>query len=132
MDEFARIRLAHRDGLSNRKIARTYGHSRHTVHKILDESTPKPYTLRRPRSNAFLAPPVCRISYRIVGRRSKLPRSSGSKSASEKQDSTGSSMASQCCRPNFGSNLVFICAVVVGSLAVIACASIRRRRPSDS
>ena len=54
VDEYARIRLAHRDGMSIRKIARTFGHSRHTVRKVLNESIPKPYTLRRPRSGRKL------------------------------------------------------------------------------
>jgi transposase len=61
VDEYARIRLAHRDGMSIRKIARTYGHSRHTVRKVLDESIPKPYTLRRPRPGRKLGDDLRRV-----------------------------------------------------------------------
>ena len=54
VDESARIRLAHRDGMSVRELARTYGHSRHTIRKVLCEATPKGYTLSAPRSKRKL------------------------------------------------------------------------------
>ena len=49
VEEYARIRLAHRDGMSIRALARKFGHSRHTIRKVLNESAPRPYTLREPR-----------------------------------------------------------------------------------
>ena len=49
VEDYARIRLAHRDGMSIRAIARKFGHSRHTIRKLLNEATPKPYTLTAPR-----------------------------------------------------------------------------------
>jgi transposase len=49
VEHYARIRLAHRDGMSIRQIARTFGHSRQKIRQVLDESAPKPYTLARPR-----------------------------------------------------------------------------------
>src|SRR5438128_3387286 len=52
MDEYARIRLAHRDGMSIRAIARTFHHSRHKVRQILDNAEPRPYT----RSQVAAAP----------------------------------------------------------------------------
>ena len=41
VDEYARIRLAHRDGMSIRAIARTFHHSRHKVRQILDNAEPR-------------------------------------------------------------------------------------------
>ena len=52
VDEYARIRLAHRDGMSIRAIARTFHHSRHKVRQILDNAEPRPYT----RSQVAAAP----------------------------------------------------------------------------
>lgn len=49
VDDYARIRLAHRDGMSIRQIARTFGHSRQKIRQVLNEPVPKPYTLARPR-----------------------------------------------------------------------------------
>ena len=54
VDAYARIRLAHRDGMSIRAIARTFGHSRHKIRQVLKESEPKPYTLNQPRSKPKL------------------------------------------------------------------------------
>ena len=48
VDDYAKIRLAHRDGMSIRAIARTFGHSRHKVREILACAQPKPYTRRKP------------------------------------------------------------------------------------
>jgi transposase len=44
VDDYAKIRLAHRDGLSIREIARTFGHSRRKVREVLAHPQPKPYT----------------------------------------------------------------------------------------
>ena len=49
MDDYGRIRLAYRDGMSIRQIARTFGHSRHKIRHVLKEAVPKPYTLAQPR-----------------------------------------------------------------------------------
>lgn len=54
VDEYARIRLAHRDGMSIRALARMYGHSRHTIRKVLREATPTGYTLSAPRAKRKL------------------------------------------------------------------------------
>lgn len=54
VEDYARIRLAHRDGMSIRAIARKFGHSRHTIRKLLNEATPKPYTLTAPRAKRKL------------------------------------------------------------------------------
>jgi transposase len=48
VDDYAKIRLAHRDGLSIREIARTFGHSRRKVRDILANPQPKPYTRTQP------------------------------------------------------------------------------------
>ena len=45
VEAYGRIRIAHRDGLSLRQIARRYGHSRRKIRQVLDESEPRPYTL---------------------------------------------------------------------------------------
>jgi transposase len=57
VDDYARIRLAHRDGMSIRQIARTYGHSRQKIRQVLNEPTPKPYSLAQPRAGRKLTEP---------------------------------------------------------------------------
>ncbi len=42
VDECGRIRIAHRDGMSIRQIARRYGHSRWEFRQGLQESEPRP------------------------------------------------------------------------------------------
>lgn len=44
VDDYAKIRLAHRDGLSIREIASTFHHSRRKVRAILAQPQPTPYT----------------------------------------------------------------------------------------
>jgi len=48
VDRYAKIRLAHRDGMSIREIARTFGHSRRKVRAVLAQSQPLPYTRTKP------------------------------------------------------------------------------------
>jgi transposase len=48
VDDYAKIRLAHRDGMSIREIARTFGHSRRKVRQVLAQAQPKPYTRTKP------------------------------------------------------------------------------------
>jgi transposase len=48
VDDYAKIRLARRDGLSIRAIARRFGHSRRKVRAALAEPQPQPYTRRKP------------------------------------------------------------------------------------
>jgi len=48
VDDYAKIRLAHRDGMSIRAIARTFGHSRRKVRQVLACPQPEPYTRRKP------------------------------------------------------------------------------------
>jgi transposase len=47
VDNYAKIRLAHRDGMSIREIARAFHHSRRKVREILARPQPKPYTRRK-------------------------------------------------------------------------------------
>lgn len=49
VDDFARIRRAHRDKMSIRAIAQTFGHSRKSVRKALKHSEPVAYTLSEAR-----------------------------------------------------------------------------------
>jgi transposase len=44
VDDYAKIRIAHRDGMPIREIARTFGHSRRKVRAVLGNPQPKPYT----------------------------------------------------------------------------------------
>jgi transposase len=44
VDDYGKIRLAHRDGMSVHEIARTFHHSRSKVREILANAEPKPYT----------------------------------------------------------------------------------------
>ena len=43
VDKYARIRQAHRDGMSIRAIARTFHHSRRKVREVLSQPEPKPF-----------------------------------------------------------------------------------------
>ena len=49
VDDYARIRRAHRDGMSIREIARTFHHTRRKMRQVLRESEPRPYTRSRSR-----------------------------------------------------------------------------------
>jgi transposase len=54
VDDYAKIRIAHRDGMSIRAIARTFGHSRRKVREILANPQPKPYTRAKPKPAPML------------------------------------------------------------------------------
>src|SRR3954452_11735948 len=56
VDDYAKIRLAHRDGMSIREIARTFEHSRRKVRAILATPQAKPYTRRHPPPAPVLGP----------------------------------------------------------------------------
>lgn len=56
VEEYGRIRIAHRDGMSIRQIARRYGHSRRKIRQVLQESEPRPYTLEKDRPAPRLGP----------------------------------------------------------------------------
>jgi transposase len=59
VEDYGKIRIAHRDGMSIRQIARRFGHSRRKVRQVLQESEPRPYTLPEdrpaPRLGAYKA-----------------------------------------------------------------------------
>lgn len=44
VEDYGKIRRAHRDGMSIRAIARTFHHSRHKVRIVLAQPEPRPYT----------------------------------------------------------------------------------------
>jgi transposase len=48
VDDYAKIRIAHRDGMSIRAIARSFRHSRRKVREILAKAQPQPYTRVKP------------------------------------------------------------------------------------
>jgi transposase len=54
VEDYGRIRRAHRDGMGIREIARSFGHSRRKVRDALRDPEPKPYQLRRPRPRKVL------------------------------------------------------------------------------
>ena len=56
MDDYGAIRRARRDGLSIRKIARTFHHTRRKIRQVLDESEPHPYTRTNERPAPVLGP----------------------------------------------------------------------------
>src|SRR6266702_2130347 len=56
VDNYAKIRLAHRDGMSIHEIARTFHHSRYKVRQILAQPEPGPYTRTRPPPAPVLGP----------------------------------------------------------------------------
>ncbi len=56
VDDYGRIRRAHRDGMSIRAIARMLHHSRRKIRQVLTESEPKPYTRVKPPLCPVLGP----------------------------------------------------------------------------
>jgi transposase len=56
VDDFGRIRQAHRDGLSSRQIAKQFGVGRDTVRKALQNAEPAPYSRSEPRSAPVFGP----------------------------------------------------------------------------
>jgi transposase len=56
VEDYGKIRIAHRDGMSIRQIARRFGHSRRKVREVLQESEPHPYTLQQDRPAPRLGP----------------------------------------------------------------------------
>src|ERR1700677_2632179 len=48
VDDYAKIRLAHRDGMSIREIARVFHHSRRKVREVLTQPLPTSYTRSKP------------------------------------------------------------------------------------
>src|SRR5437667_8694238 len=48
VDEYARVRRAHRDGMSVRALARAFHHSRRKIEEILATPEPKPYLRLNP------------------------------------------------------------------------------------
>ena len=56
VDDYAKIRLAHRDGMSIHELARTFHHSRYKIRQILRHAQPQPYTRRKPPPAPILGP----------------------------------------------------------------------------
>ena len=56
VEDYGKIRIAHRDGMSIRQIARRFGHSRRKIREVLQESEPHPYTLPQDRPAPRLGP----------------------------------------------------------------------------
>jgi transposase len=56
VDDYAKIRLAHRDGMSIRDIARAFHHSRYKVRQILAQAEPRPYTRTKEPEAPVLGP----------------------------------------------------------------------------
>jgi len=54
VEDYGRIRRAHRDGMSIREMARTFGHSRRKIREALAAAEPRPYTLSLPRPRRVL------------------------------------------------------------------------------
>ena len=56
VEDYTKIRLAHRDGMSIRDMARTFGHSRTKIRQVLSQPQPKPYTRSKPPPAPVLGP----------------------------------------------------------------------------
>ena len=56
VDDYGRIRRAHRDGMSIRAIARTLHHSRRKVREVLANPEPSPYARRKDPAAPVLGP----------------------------------------------------------------------------
>src|SRR5947208_9847333 len=54
VDDYGKIRVAHRDGMPIRAIARTFKHSRRKVREILGNPQPKSYTRAKPKTAPVL------------------------------------------------------------------------------
>jgi transposase len=54
VDNYAKIRLAHRDGMSVREIARMFRHSRRKVREVLTNPQPTPYARTKPAPSPVL------------------------------------------------------------------------------
>ena len=48
VDDYGKIRLAHRDGMSIHELASTFHHSRTKIRQILKDAQPEPYTRSKP------------------------------------------------------------------------------------
>ena len=73
VEEYGKIRIAHRDGMSIRQIARRYGHSRRKIRQVLSESEPRPYTLVKGRPAPRLGPYTALID-QILAADEQAPR----------------------------------------------------------
>lgn len=56
VEQYARIRRAHRDGESIRSIARQFGHTWRKVKQAISEPAPRPYTRSEPPTAPKLGP----------------------------------------------------------------------------
>ena len=56
VDDYAKYRTAHRDGMTIRQIARSFHVSRRTVREALAAPEPKPYTRTKPPPAPVLGP----------------------------------------------------------------------------
>ena len=56
VEDYGRIRRAHRDGISIRAIARTFHHSRRKIRQVLMEPQPRPYTRTKDAPAPVLGP----------------------------------------------------------------------------
>ncbi len=75
MDDYGRIRRAHRDGMSIHEMARRFHYSRSKIRQILrGESEPKPYAKRSRQSAPKLGPFKARILEILKEDESPLPK----------------------------------------------------------
>lgn len=64
VEEYARIRRAHRDGMSIREIARSFGRSRRKIREVLRSAEPRPYqrtSVHRPKLTAVFQDQIDQI-----------------------------------------------------------------------
>lgn len=74
VDNYARIRRAHRDGMSIREIARVFHHSRHKIRKVLQNARPEPYTLQVARAKRKLTESFQHLIDTILKEDEEAPR----------------------------------------------------------
>ena len=73
VEEYRKIRIAHRGGMSIREIARTYHHSKRKIRQVLKEPEPRPYT-RQKETFAPKLGPFRPIIKRILADDEEAPR----------------------------------------------------------
>jgi len=74
VEDYGKIRRAHRDGMSIREIARTFGHSRRKIRQVLQEPEPRPYTRRQPADRPKLTEPIQQRIDEILAADESAPR----------------------------------------------------------
>jgi len=121
VDQYARIRLAHRDGLSIRELARRFHHSRYKIREIL--STPEPKRYQRLKPPPSILEPLQAIIDSILVADEQAPR---------KQRHTAAKLYRRLVQEyGYGGSYDRVC-LYVRSIEVVAGADVVARHPRSA